>query len=185
MNNEMSSLPQMILLIFFVPVAGYKIWLFMNKFHYLLNKPASVSDFRQSLEELWSQSSNWKNTNIAILFLFIGIFCFQAQAYGLVGNEFLSVTNSKEIKVSKQFAKKFCNSIAFGISKDSAMKFAIGETEKEIRKPNFLEEIDYQVLSSNMASRIVSNCGLSIGLYGEDGIEELTDEIKTKVTFNK
>ena len=37
-------------------------------------------------------------------------------------------------KVSKDYTKRFCNSIAFGLSKESAMNFSIEESKKVFRE---------------------------------------------------
>ena len=37
-------------------------------------------------------------------------------------------------KVSKSYTNKFCNSIAFGLSKESAMNFSIEENQKDLKK---------------------------------------------------
>ena len=48
------------------------------------------------------------------------------------------------IKVSKKFSRTYCNTSNFGISKEGAIEFAIGETDKE-----YVNNKDVQYLDSN------------------------------------
>tara|TARA_Y100001968_G_C19448662_1_gene766987 strand:+ start:1176 stop:1517 length:342 start_codon:yes stop_codon:yes gene_type:complete len=77
-----------------------------------------------------------------------------------------------ENKLASKFTKKFCNSIAFGISQESALRFTAGEDRKEASRKKYLENIDFEDLENNIASSVVNTCGLPLGLSGQKGVAE-------------
>tara|TARA_Y100001968_G_scaffold77939_1_gene69246 strand:+ start:481 stop:954 length:474 start_codon:yes stop_codon:yes gene_type:complete len=108
---------------------------------------------------------------ITYIFLCIFICLDNAQALTKKG-----VIEDKSIifqeKLSKQFTKKFCNSIGFGISKESALKFSAGEIKKEMSRKILPQEINQEDLELNIASNVVNSCGLPLGFSGEKGISD-------------
>ena len=78
-------------------------------------------------------------------------------------------------KVSKDYTNKFCNSIAFGLSKESAMKFAIEENHKIFKKRKGFKNINKELLSEEVAVSVIENCGYPIKLNGNKGIEEFKE----------
>ncbi len=75
-------------------------------------------------------------------------------------------------KVSKDFTKKFCNGIAFGLSKDSAMKFAVNENFLVFEKKKGINSMNKELLSNKIANSVVDNCGYPLNLKGDQGIKE-------------
>ncbi len=75
-------------------------------------------------------------------------------------------------KISKDYTKKFCNSIAFGLSKESAMNFSIAENKQVFKNKKGVNKIDKELLAEKIAISTVENCGYLINLKGEKGIEE-------------
>ena len=75
-------------------------------------------------------------------------------------------------KISKDYTKKFCNSIAFGLSKESAMNFSIAENKQVFKNKKGVNEINKEILAEQIAISTVENCGYLINLKGEKGIEE-------------
>ena len=75
-------------------------------------------------------------------------------------------------KISKDYTKKFCNSIAFGLSKESAMNFSIAENKQVFKNKKGVNKIDKELLAEEIAISTVENCGYLINLKGEKGIEE-------------
>ena len=75
-------------------------------------------------------------------------------------------------KISKDYTKKFCNSIAFGLSKESAMNFSIAENKQVFKKKKGVDKINKEVLAEEIAISTVENCGYLINLKGQKGIEE-------------
>ena len=62
------------------------------------------------------------------------------------------------IKISKKFSNTYCNSTKFGISKDGALKFSIGETNKEFSNNKLNKFIDYKLLNKQILLSLMKNC---------------------------
>ena len=75
-------------------------------------------------------------------------------------------------KVSKDYAKKFCNGIAFGLSKDSAMKFAIKENFMTFEKKKGINSLSDELKANKIANLVFDNCGYKLNLIDNNGIEE-------------
>ena len=75
-------------------------------------------------------------------------------------------------KVSKDYTKKFCNSIGFGLSKESAMKFSMEENKQVFKKRKGIDNINKELLAEEIATSVVEQCGYPINLFGEKGILE-------------
>ena len=75
-------------------------------------------------------------------------------------------------KVSNSYTKKFCNSIGFGLSKESAMKFSIKENNQVFSKRKGFNNINKELLAEEIAVSVIEKCGYPINLAGESGIKE-------------
>jgi len=75
-------------------------------------------------------------------------------------------------KVSKSYTNKFCNSIGFGLSKESAMNFSLKENNQVFKKRKDYNDINKELLSEKIAIAVVEKCGYPINLSGEKGIME-------------
>jgi len=62
------------------------------------------------------------------------------------------------LKISSKFASTYCNSIKFGISEDGALRFSIGETNKEFLNNKLNKFIDYELLNKNILLSLKNNC---------------------------
>ena len=62
------------------------------------------------------------------------------------------------LKISRKFANTYCNSTKFGISKDGALKFSIGETNKEFSNNKLNNFIDFEFLNKNIILSLENNC---------------------------
>ena len=62
------------------------------------------------------------------------------------------------LKISRKFSNTYCNTTKFGISKDGALRFAIGETNKNFLNNKLNEFIDYELLKKNIISNLENNC---------------------------
>ena len=69
-------------------------------------------------------------------------------------------------RISKDFSKKFCNGIGFGLSQESALDFAMKEN-MAIFKNKGLESIDNNKIAKEMSIAVIDNCGYSLNLSGE------------------
>ena len=65
------------------------------------------------------------------------------------------------LKISRKFANTYCNSTNFGISKDGALKFSLGETSKEFSNNKLNKFIDYEFLNKNILISLKNNCHIS------------------------
>ena len=77
-----------------------------------------------------------------------------------------------ENKISRNITRKFCNSLGFGLSKESSIKFAVRENNKEMSNKNLYELIDNKEIADQLAVSIVENCGTKMDLFGQKGIYE-------------
>ena len=62
------------------------------------------------------------------------------------------------LKISRKFSNTYCNTTKFGISKDGALKFAIGETNKEYSNNKLNKFIDFELLNKNILINLENNC---------------------------
>jgi len=62
------------------------------------------------------------------------------------------------LKISRKFANTYCNSTKFGISKEGALKFSIGETSKEFSNNKLNKFIDFKLLNENIILNLENNC---------------------------
>ena len=78
-------------------------------------------------------------------------------------------------KISKDYTKKFCNSIGFGLSKESAMNFSISENKKVFEKRKGIENIDKKLLANKIANSVFVGCGYELDLHGENDVDEFAN----------
>tara|TARA_B100000900_G_scaffold355901_1_gene325380 strand:+ start:251 stop:652 length:402 start_codon:yes stop_codon:yes gene_type:complete len=93
-------------------------------------------------------------------------------------------------RISRNFSRKYCNSIQNGYSKDESMKSAIIKTENIVSfsynpQKKWIEKND---LANQISIQVVNDCGSSIGLIGKEGSEYFQSyflEIYEKTTPDK
>ena len=83
-------------------------------------------------------------------------------------------------KVSRSYTKKFCNSIGFGLSKESAMIFSLKENNQVFSKRKEFKNINKELLSDKIAKLVVEKCGYPINLSGEKGVQEFKNYYLSK-----
>ena len=83
-------------------------------------------------------------------------------------------------KVSKDYTKKFCNAIGFGLSKESAMNFSIEENKQVFNKRKGINDLNKELLAEEIAISVIEQCGYPINLSGEKGILEFKNYYLTK-----
>ena len=91
--------------------------------------------------------------NFLILFLFL---IFVTPAYSMDSSA--KAIEKYTLKISKKFANTYCNSTKFGISKEGALKFSIGETNKEYSNNKLNKFIDFELLSKNIILNLENDC---------------------------
>ena len=113
-----------------------------------------------------------------ILVLFIILIPFYAKVVYASEND-----NSVFIKkVSKSYTNKFCNSIGFGLSKESAMNFSLEENKKSFEKRKEINSINKELLAEEIAISVIEQCGYPLDLSGEKGILEFKKYYLSKDT---
>ena len=75
-------------------------------------------------------------------------------------------------KISIDYTNKFCNSIGFGLSKESAMNFSVSENKKIFKNKKGIQNIDKELLAHKIAFSVIDSCGYQLNLYGDKEIEE-------------
>tara|TARA_Y100001968_G_scaffold328639_1_gene376221 strand:+ start:1638 stop:2030 length:393 start_codon:yes stop_codon:yes gene_type:complete len=83
-------------------------------------------------------------------------------------------------KVSQSYTKKFCNSIGFGLSKESAMNFSLKENNQVFNKRKGFNDIDKELIAEEIAIAVVEKCGYPINLSGEKGVLEFKNYYLSK-----
>ena len=78
-------------------------------------------------------------------------------------------------RISKDFTKKFCNSIGFGLSKESAMNFSFAENNKIFEKRKGMESLNKELLANKIAFSVINGCGYQLDLYGDEDIQEFAN----------
>ena len=63
-----------------------------------------------------------------------------------------------ESKVSRKFAKTYCNSTGFGISSEGALKFSLGETNGEFSKNPLIQKVDLDKIKNQILVDIADTC---------------------------
>ncbi len=71
-------------------------------------------------------------------------------------------------KIAKDFSKKFCNGVGFGLSQESAMNFAIKENLETFKNKKGIENINKRILAEKISNSVLDKCGYSLDLteYG-------------------
>ncbi len=91
-----------------------------------------------------------------------------------------SVDSTLIKKVSRSYTKKFCNSIGFGLSKESSMNFSLKENNQVFNKRKNFENINKEALAEEIAIEVIETCGYPIKLSGEKGIMEFKNYYLSK-----
>ena len=91
-----------------------------------------------------------------------------------------SVDSTLIKKVSRSYTNKFCNSIGFGLSKESSMNFSLKENNQVFNKRKNFENINKEALAEEIAIGVIEKCGYPIKLSGEKGIMEFKNYYLSK-----
>ena len=112
-----------------------------------------------------------------IFFLFIFIFSINtifgepriASAADIKGSNLID-------KISKDYTKKFCNSIGFGLSKESAMNFSFSENKQIFKNRKGIQTINKELLAHEIADSVIDSCGYKLDLYEDKDIENFAKD---------
>ncbi len=116
--------------------------------------------------------NKFKKTTLRLL----GLIFFIFSTFGIMHTEELYASDGVDSvlmkKVSQSFTKKFCNSIGFGLSKESAMIFSLKENNQVFIKRKGFNNINKELLAEEIALDVIEKCGYPINLSGEqDALE--------------
>tara|TARA_Y100001968_G_scaffold260519_1_gene248118 strand:+ start:1095 stop:1502 length:408 start_codon:yes stop_codon:yes gene_type:complete len=113
---------------------------------------------------------------ISNLFIFILIFTINT---GLFSFEIASASEKQKSylieRVSSDFTRKFCNSIGFGLSEQSALNFSFLENKKVFENRKDFQDINKELLADKIAISVINNCGYKLGLEEEKDIEDFAN----------
>ena len=113
------------------------------------------------------QSKLIKNVmkNILCFYFVVFIIFFTAISFNIQIVEASVIENDKLIeKISKDYTRKFCNSIAFGLSKESAMNFSNKENNLIFKNKKGIDSLNKELLSNKIATSVVETCGYAAEL---------------------
>ena len=87
-------------------------------------------------------------------------------------------------RISKDFTKKFCNGVGFGLSKESAMNFAIKENEMAFQKKvKNIDILDNELIANKISLLVVDKCGYPLDLRSDEDIDQFAkDYLKLKLS---
>ena len=107
--------------------------------------------------------------------VFLSIFISEPQITYAANPKGLNKEQTLLKKVSNDYTKKFCNGIGFGLSKQSAMTFAMKENKQTFANKKGIDQINKEELAEKIATSVIESCGYPIDLAGEKGINEFRE----------
>ena len=106
----------------------------------------------------------------------ISLFFILVVVLGSFSSEALAVNQQQQDKliekISRDFTKKFCNAIAFGLSKDSAMDFANKENNLIFKNKKYVDTLSQDLIANEIAISVIDGCGYVINMKGEKAIKD-------------
>ncbi len=108
---------------------------------------------------------------VEVIYMTLIVFILVFSTFNLELNA--SNVNQNELlinRISKDFSKKFCNGVGFGLSQESALNFAMKENMAIFSKKKGIENIDNKILIEKISSSIIDNCGYPLNI-SEDQLE--------------
>ena len=67
-------------------------------------------------------------------------------------------------RIARDFSKKFCNGVGFGLSQESAVNFAMKENMAIFNKKKGFENIDKKEIVEKVSIAVVDKCGYPLNL---------------------
>lgn len=105
----------------------------------------------------------------SVLCMIVFIFFIGFWPFNLMANALTDKQNDQLIeKITKDFSKKLCNGIGFGLSEESAMNFAMKENIATFKNKKGIEGIDFKTLSENVSLSVVDKCNYPFDLSAEE-----------------
>ena len=98
---------------------------------------------------------------LVVFFLVFGTFNLKLKALTIKQNDQLVE------RIAKDFSKKFCNGVGFGLSEESAMNFAMKENIAIFKKKNGIKDVDSLAITEKVSVEVIDNCGYPLKLKKE------------------
>ena len=70
-------------------------------------------------------------------------------------------------RIAKDFSKKFCNGVGFGLSQESAVNFAMKENVAIFKNKKGIENIDTKAIGEKVSISVDEKCGYLLHLPEE------------------
>ncbi|WP_413391428.1 hypothetical protein [Prochlorococcus marinus] len=111
----------------------------------------------------------FRNRFFSVFFIIIFVFFVVFSSFDLEVNA-LSVKQNDELieRIAKDFSKKFCNGVGFGLSQESAVNFAMKENMAIFKNKKGIENIDANSIAEKVSITVVDKCGYQLNLSEDD-----------------
>ena len=94
--------------------------------------------------------------NVLNVLIFFLILLLDTHVYSIDFSQ--KAIESYTLKISNKFSRTYCNTTKFGISKDGALRFSIGETNKEFSNNKLNNFINYELLNNQIILSVENDC---------------------------
>ena len=99
------------------------------------------------------------------ILLIIFIFFFMFWPFCLKVNALTFKQNEEFIeRIAKDFSKKFCNGVGFGLSEESAVNFAMKENMAIFKKKKGIESVDNKAIVEKVSISVFDRCAYPLTL---------------------
>ena len=113
------------------------------------------------------------NSFLRLILVFVFVFgVYSPKVFAVTEKDY----NKLIQKISNDYTKKFCNGIAFGLSKESAMNFAMKENNQVFQNKSGFDELNKELVAENISIAVVDRCGYPINLKGDLGVKEFKND---------
>ena len=125
------------------------------------------------------------NKNIAIILVFGVTFFSTFYLFNLTPVEASTIQNEKLIeRISKDYTNKFCNSLAFGLSKESAIEFSNKENNLIFENKKGFKSLNKELIANKIATSIMEDCGYLIAMKGDNEVKSFVEDYLSMNHYN-
>tara|TARA_B100000579_G_C22130193_1_gene531678 strand:- start:43 stop:417 length:375 start_codon:yes stop_codon:yes gene_type:complete len=111
----------------------------------------------------------FNNRFFSAFFLIISFFVLVFWPFNLAVNALTVKQNDQLIeKIAKDFSKKFCNGIGFGLSEESAKNFALSENIATFKNKKGIKNINFKILADKVSTSVVDKCNYPLELSAQE-----------------
>ena len=107
----------------------------------------------------------FRNGFLSVFTIIIFVFSIVFFSFDLEANALSNEQNDALIeRIAKDFSKKFCNGVGFGLSEESAINFAMKENIAVFKKKKGIENIDTKAIAEKVSHVVADKCGYLLNL---------------------